>query len=389
MNKKINLQDLISLLAEKSGITKKEAETFLREFFHTIDDGIFYDQFVKIKNLGTFKLAEVNDRESMNVTTGQRVLIPSHYKINYIPDTRLAERINEPFALFESIDMQENPEEEPINESGTIRETIVEQTPVIQENPKEEPINENEAVRNIIVEQTPVMQQNAQANIPKVLIEDFQRHEELQKIRETNNEPKKRPQRKREAFRFPWQWLAVFATIAGIFYLYMSTEKEEKKEIQTIIYSFSKPANKPKDSTSISPIPIARPKDTLQTNGNMLLVRPDTTPRIMEEKPIEKPEEKTVEQPKEQPNSEPSVSTTAKKRTIYQGETLTVIALEEYGNKIFWIYLYLENKDIIHNPNNVPAGTTITIPPASKYDIDAKDPASVRRASNKKIEILP
>ena len=437
MNEKINLQDLISLLSEKSGITKKEAEVFLREFFHTIDDGVFYDQFVKIKSLGTFKLVEVSDRESVNVTTGARVLIPSHYKINYIPDPRLAERINEPFALFESIDMQETPEEElisepeairepisvlqeipeeePINEPETNREPIVEQTPVIQEAPKEElinepetnrepiveqipviqetpeeePINETETARKIVVEQTPVMQQNLQANIPKALIEDFQRHEELQKMREANNEPKKKHRRKRGSFHFPWKWLAVLATIAGIVHLYLSTEKEEKKEIQSIMYSFSKPTNRPKDSIPVPSISIAKPKDTLQANENMLLVRPDTTPRIEEEKSIEKPEEKIVEQPVEQSNPEPPASTTAKKRTIHIGETLTIIAMEEYGNKIFWIYLYLENKNVIHNPNNVPVGTTIIIPPASKYGIDAKSSVSIRKAAEKKSEVLP
>jgi hypothetical protein len=66
-----------------------------------------------------------------------------------------------------------------------------------------------------------------------------------------------------------------------------------------------------------------------------------------------------------------------------RGEFLTAIALREYGNKAFWIYIYEENKDHIFNPDNIPVGTMIRIPPATKYGIDAGDPASVDRAQEK------
>jgi nucleoid-associated protein YgaU len=69
-----------------------------------------------------------------------------------------------------------------------------------------------------------------------------------------------------------------------------------------------------------------------------------------------------------------------KKRTIRSGERLTLIALDEYGHKSFWVYLYEENKDILKNPHNVPAGLKIKIPPAEKYGINKNDSAAIKKA---------
>lgn len=64
------------------------------------------------------------------------------------------------------------------------------------------------------------------------------------------------------------------------------------------------------------------------------------------------------------------------------------MARKHYGSKVFWVYIYEENKSKIKNPNRVNVGTVVTIPPASKYGIDAKDPTSVAAANKKAGQIL-
>lgn len=112
MNDRISLQDLSALLAEKAAINKKDAEVFLREYFEVMNEELIKNRLLKIKDLGTFKLSLVEDRESIDVTTGERVLIPSHYKVVFIPDKKLAEIVNEPFALFETVEIDEKAETE-------------------------------------------------------------------------------------------------------------------------------------------------------------------------------------------------------------------------------------------------------------------------------------
>ena len=66
--------------------------------------------------------------------------------------------------------------------------------------------------------------------------------------------------------------------------------------------------------------------------------------------------------------------------TIRSGVFLTTLARKYFGHKAFWVYIYEENKDVIKNPNQVPIGTRLTIPSASKYDIDANNRTSVEKA---------
>ena len=147
MKEKISLQDLSALLSERAEITKKEAETFLREYFEVMNEDLIKSGLIKIKDLGAFKLSIVENRESIDVTTGERVLIPSHYKVIFTPDKKLAETVNEPFDFFETTEIEDEEEEkEEIGEIGEIEEAVSEE-PVIEEEDEiilEEPIVEEE-----------------------------------------------------------------------------------------------------------------------------------------------------------------------------------------------------------------------------------------------------
>ena len=116
MNEKLNIQDLIDLLAEKHGMSKKNADSFVKEFFQLIEEALEKDKYVKIKGLGAFKLIDVESRESVNVNTGERFEIQGHTKVSFTPEPALKDIINKPFAHFETVVLNEG--------------TVLEDTPV-------------------------------------------------------------------------------------------------------------------------------------------------------------------------------------------------------------------------------------------------------------------
>lgn len=108
MNERLTLQDLIDILAEKRNITKKDAETFLRELVALISETISNKDFVRIKDLGTLKLVAVSARKSVDVNTGEPIEISPHYKLSFTPDKVLRELVNRPFSHFESVLLNED-----------------------------------------------------------------------------------------------------------------------------------------------------------------------------------------------------------------------------------------------------------------------------------------
>lgn len=100
---KISLSDLAQRLAEKSGISLQEAELFIRKMFDVANEGLQSDKLVKMKWLGTFKVMAVKDRESVDVNTGERIIIEGRDKISFTPDNILKEIVNKPFAQFETV----------------------------------------------------------------------------------------------------------------------------------------------------------------------------------------------------------------------------------------------------------------------------------------------
>ena len=108
MSDKITIQDIIELLAEKHGMNKKDAEAFVKGIFDLIEEALASEKYVKVKGLGTFKLTEVESRESVNVNTGERFQIQGHNKISFTPDTTMKDLINKPFAHFETVILNEN-----------------------------------------------------------------------------------------------------------------------------------------------------------------------------------------------------------------------------------------------------------------------------------------
>jgi len=104
---KFGVQELATILVNKGGLSNDEAVSFVNAFFDLIQEGMNIDEIVKVKGLGTFKLVNVEARESVNVNTGERVLIDSHAKISFTPDTTMKDIVNKPFSSFETVILNE------------------------------------------------------------------------------------------------------------------------------------------------------------------------------------------------------------------------------------------------------------------------------------------
>lgn len=100
---KSSLQAIVAVIAERYGLKSTEAAAFVNAFFEQIQAGLEQDRLVKVRGLGTFKVQAVKSRESVNVNTGERVVIVGHEKMAFTPDNAMKELVNRPFADFETV----------------------------------------------------------------------------------------------------------------------------------------------------------------------------------------------------------------------------------------------------------------------------------------------
>ena len=149
---RISIQELSAILVTKNGLKKKEAERFATVIFDVIKDGLAADRLVKIKGLGTFKVIDIDSRESVNVNTGERVLIEGHDKITFTPDATMKELVNKPFSQFETVVLSDGvdfedgaePELDDVQETEQISELEPEAEPEPISEAEPEPIQESE-----------------------------------------------------------------------------------------------------------------------------------------------------------------------------------------------------------------------------------------------------
>ena len=143
---KTALQLIADAVAKKHKITVKEAEKFVSSMFDVMNEGLKTDKLVKVKGLGTFKVQAVKPRESVNVNTGERVLIEGHDKVSFTPDTTMKELVNKPFALFETVvlndgvdfaDLERKPDDEEKKEKAD-ETTVSDSETVVSDEEKKE-----------------------------------------------------------------------------------------------------------------------------------------------------------------------------------------------------------------------------------------------------------
>lgn len=143
MDEKLSIYDIAEILTAKTGREKADIETFIETLIAVINDVITHNGVVRIKGIGSFKVIPVKERESIHVNTGERIVIPAHHKLSFLPDKILKEKINRPFAFFEAIETNETENNETAS-SGLSNDDEEDENdePITAEEPVQKPVRE-------------------------------------------------------------------------------------------------------------------------------------------------------------------------------------------------------------------------------------------------------
>ena len=491
MNNKLTIQELATLLSVKSGKDVYETERFIREFITVVSEGLFSDKMVKVKGLGTFKIVLVEDRESIHVNTGERILIPAHYKCSFLPDNELKELVNRPFSIFETteigdaasfqdMEMADDSDEDDVdsdlesdaNEDGedlslpkssvtesringlldkemteeladpedlpeihspeealtvdkqpngqidTVDSPVSDDSPeevsepyneetIEMENPKEEDTIEVEDSINMVETLSEEIDESPEADLASEVVDtipDLQANEltpEIESSSQIDNQDKEKEQteNREEIIRAKLASLSAKDPVA-----FVAPEAKPKKRrkhghtaTKTFFYiivggllvtasvalffyfqSLEVRNAVPIMIESVSAIPTETPAPTdsvFDESDSIPSNEKDSVPEV-------------VSEPQGTMQTEQVKTKYMDTVVIQTGDRLTLISLKYYGHKIFWVYLYLANKESIPNPNSVAIGTQIHIPVPETYNIDANDEQSIRKAAALQTEIL-
>ena len=349
---KTNLQQLAKTLAQKKDrlrlsdakkLSQKDAEAFLKEFFDSIIQNVTTDKIVKIKGLGTFKLIEVLDRESVNVNTGERFIIPGHSKLSFTPETALKDLINKPFADFQTVvlnegtpieEMEKVPEEapdlpDPTSESED--ETDAEET---ETSPVQTAFDNPELYQKETSEPTPAPEPTVSEETEGPEAEHEKEPEAVSDAPAAEKEESSKA--KMPAWLFGIVLLCLLCFFAGHY---------------------------------LMPKPSAPVQETDEPKAEMSVEAP-TEVASEEGEEEEAVGEETAEAPtpEEQyaqvPNGEYKIVGTRKTHVMQSGDYLTKIAIDEYGDKYMVKYIIVHNA--FPNPDNVPIGAEIKLPELEK-----------------------
>lgn len=405
MNNRLSIQDLALILSEQTGKSTEEALRFLQEFIAVVSEGVYNDKLVKVKGLGTFKIIRVEERASVSVNSGERFVIPSHYKFTFTPDKELKELVNKPFSLFDTVELNEEVDfsdvdvsaetsgaEEAADDSSEeilpdgIPEQAIETPQTPEPEVKPEPAVEEEAAPQ--EEAKAELEPEAETETtpePEVEAEpELKAEAETTPQEEAKAEPKPaepvssvsgykeyRRKRRRSASRkllFPIACLFVVIVLGVVYIVCLSGRTTVNKNWEPPMAEVGNPTPEvgmnpvSADSTGVTPPDSA----SLATDSVV------AEPPVVEEN-----------QPEETPKSDILALV-----TIKAGDRLASFAKQYYGHKFFWVYIYQYNQDIISDPNNIPIGTELRIPDPGLYGIDATDRSSIDKAAALQSQIL-
>ena len=337
MSAKMTFPELVEAVAAATKTSKKVSEAFLKELFATVAACLRKGESVRVARIGTFKVVEVEARESVDADTGLATEIPAHKKVTFAPDKRLAEAVNAPFSSFTAVEID-----------GDLTPEELERLEACSDEPAPEPVEEPapEPVEE------PVADEPARAPADRYVVPEEHEEEEYLPAPE-----------KKGGFARGFLWGAV-----TMFLLYLI--------VGALIYANGRYFNVKDDGEE------AEVEDVYDYGYD--------TPEDYQDYSVQAPVEATPEEPAPAV-SQPEPEAAPEPKVVYDKVTrkmyLTRLASKHYGNSVFWVYIYEENKAKIKNPNKVPDGTVVVIPPASKYGIDKDDPASVSKAKAKEVAL--
>lgn len=317
----------------------KDAEHFLKHFFVLIESALLMEGVVKVRSFGTFKLQRVEKRRSVSVRNGEEVEIPAHYKIVFQADKEINDHVNGLLAVFESIEIDDSDffftgEERP--EAPEV--PVIEDPMVIEEQPQPESV-----VKYIPLYEGALPPSAHELNEGSLPVSDADLKSE--------------------------GWLANLKSHLSVYlWIYFSS----LLAISAIVFLFIVIAERLNPSEPIIPM--------------------DNVEALSEQKPSSILQEDTIaDEMMEDKNENPSVpaddlvvmAEEFKEVVVKKGERLTKIAMEHFGDKVFWIYIFEENRALLKSPNNIAPGMKLQLPSKEKYNINPSDPASVDSARQK------
>ena len=409
MNEKIILPELIDKFSEKLGMNRKDAELFVKSMLDLVVEALENEKYVKVKGLGTFKLTEVESRESVNVNTGERIEIQGHTKVSFTPDTTMKDLINKPFAHFESVVLNDGVELEDTPIDNIVEENIVNEVPVIEEiqpepivetpAPTEEPVEEVPAAEEATVEEPAIEETIAEETIVEIPAEEDIATEEtiiteefvteVQAEEPISEEPSEEasPMVETEAEEVPQPEMAETKEEVEEKPVFI----EEKPTEETIAEEKVATESKEKSINRILWGVIVVLVLIILFGAYWMFFRSEETPEVKPVVPVqeeqmtepapvaeEKPQEETlkivqfIELSEEELRKErvPSFADTLdyqivgtqEEYTLQKGETIIRASVRFFGTKKFWPYIVKHNMDVLPDPDNIPAGIRIKIP---------------------------
>ena len=307
MMERVSIQEIAAILVEKHGLRKKDAEAFVTTMFDLVKEGLASDRLVKIKGLGTFKTVEIEARESVNVNTGERVVIEGHEKITFTPDNTMKELVNKPFSQFETVVLNEGVTFDDMPDSGVnvvtdeepVAEPVVE--PVVM--PLAEPVVEPEPEPVVEPEPEPESEPVIEPE-PEPIVEPELEPEKEPKPENTPEEEPEEEEYMSKKMTYISLVVAIVACIlsfAGGYYFGGTSAKKDvapEKETtdQVVATDTTDQATKDSAATAIEPV--------------------EQAPAVQE--PV-KPAEPKVE-PKQEPKQEPAKAVEPKQEPTTQSE---------------------------------------------------------------------
>lgn len=381
---KLNMNILRQALTDRTDATDKEAGLFLKAFAEQIVEGLKSGEQVKINGLGTFRLQEMAPRKSVNVNTGEAIVIPGYKKAVFSPEVSIREMVeNNGRVAAVNLNEQAAPaataDEEtlsPIEKLGRQADEIVDLLADLGQGPKAgknaevqeetevsgaseaaetiETAAEREVIQESIIAEKEAKTEGAETAVEETKEEaaeeetateevatDTQETEERKEETDTDEVKPADPKKPGKRFNF-WRDTLIcvaclIAILAGGFFF---LRYELGNWIDGIADGREQTAA---DTTAKQPQPV--PVDTLPV--------PVATKTVITEQP-------------ERPVYTSFIAT----EEIREGSRLTWLAYRYYGNKALWVYIYDANKDHLGNPNNIKTGTPIRIPKLTEAQQD-------------------
>ncbi len=356
-NRVLVLQDIVKALSHETDTSEALCQSFVKELFAIVAERLMDGESVTLKGVGRF-----------DVDGGE---------VRFVADPDTAAAINSAFDCFEAIELADDFDgDEPVaedetpdaaeEEAATTADETVGTEDVADESPADgaEPEEKESQTDGLEESETDSEEEKeedtAETDADNETVTEETAEEETEETAEeeaeetVEEEYDDEPQPKRGGCRFAWGFLAGFVTAAVVaavawFCLFGVVKK-----------------------------PSSQPAVIADDTAKVAAADSDSTAAV--EKPQEQSEEKTAEPEKESKKAEQTFKVT---NTAY----LSNISRKFYGHYAFWVYIYLDNKDIITDPDNLPVGAELRIPAPEKYGIDKNNPESIKRAEIKALEI--